>query len=65
MKKEIDRLFKWETIKYVNPSAWNPFSKFLFGNCSLPGIKPETGHTVKPHVEIFFSSINFKRLLLQ
>ena len=36
-------------VKYVNSSAWNPFNKFLFSNCSLPGVKLETGHLVEPH----------------
>lgn len=39
-----------DCVKYVISSAWNPFNKFLFSSRSLPGIKLETGHTVKPHI---------------
>lgn len=43
MKKEIGRLFKWETVKYVNSSAWNLFRNFYLATALCQVLNQKLG----------------------
>lgn len=50
-------------VKCVNYGAWNPFNKFLYSSCSLPGIKLGNWAQRKASLGVFFLTVNLKRFL--